>query len=309
MPNASADSLVRPVVESAVDALWAQWGAVGTVAARSKRPAHAIVDPEALVLGSLALKPYEGRLANQVSWWAHTDTQLLSVQRMKNLAAAYPAEVQKALAGFGRAALEAGDMRWRPMAGRGPVPKARRKDLTATSIRSGDPALLLRLRLAFGVGIKADVIGVLLGMGGSKVPITAIARFVGYYERAVRRAVEDLVAGGLVLAAPTSPASYRVDPASWRSLFQFGDDPPLWRSWHLMFAFVATLAEWANEQSRAGVSAYVLSSRARDLMEEYRPKLAGTLNLPGADGVTGEEYLGVFGTILDDVRDWMRSCV
>jgi len=100
-----------------------------------------------------------------------------------------------------------------------------------------------------------------------------------------------------------------VDPASRRLLFQFAEDPPMWRPWHLMFAFVATLADWPNEQTRAGVSGYVLSSRARDLMEEYRPKLATALNLPGAAGVTGEEYLEVFETILDDVRDWMNAGV
>ncbi|MBI4501811.1 MAG: hypothetical protein HY700_11685 [Gemmatimonadetes bacterium] len=308
MPSTTPASLVRPIIERAIDAAWAQWGALGPLAAKRAPMARSMVDPEALVLGSLGLALYERRLAGAASWWAHAGSTLLSVQRMKNLAGGYPGMVTHPLAAFARTAFEEGDHRWRALADANRALGARAKDLTATPTLAGGPALLLRLRLGLGVGIKADVIAFLLGMGGSRQTIPAIAKSTGYYPRAVRRAVEELVGSGLVHAVATSPASYRVDPGAWRTLLQFSDDPPPWRHWNAIYEFVVRLAAWAEEQ-RDGVSRYVLGSRARDLMEAHRPRLELAVRLPTVVRPTGEDYLNSFRAILDEIGDWMRASV
>ena len=303
------DKLTRPVVEAATDALWAQWRTLMPLVSGKGRAARALIDPEALLLGSLGLGGHEQRLEITAGAWAHLGSRLLSVQRMKNLARGYPKAVGDRLSSFARTALEQGDLRWRSVArGKGQL-RARDKDLQATVSSHEPAALVLRLRLGFGVGIKADVLAYLLGSHGARQTVPAIAVATGYYQRAVRRAVEDLAAGGFLSAAATSPASYRINPAAWRELLGFGDEPPVWRPWNVWFSFVSQLVAWVELQAAgSGVSDYVISSRARDFLESQRPELERTIRLRDARGHVGEEYLDVFEKSLLDIAEWVRGC-
>src|SRR5947207_1386611 len=111
-------SAIAELREAAAHAAWTQWGAIFSFPA-SRRQAHAIVDPEALVLGSLALREHEPRLRGVVQLWARYESRLLSVQRIKNLGSLFPAGVRERLAEFARLAVtEGGDLRWRSVAGR-----------------------------------------------------------------------------------------------------------------------------------------------------------------------------------------------
>jgi hypothetical protein len=309
MSAATLAKLTRPVVDAAVGALWTQWRTVSPVLAGRGPAARALVDPEALVLGSLALSDHERRLENAAAWWAHAGSRLLSVQRMKNLLPEWPEAVTHHASVFARTALEQGDARWRSLAPGNAELRVRGKDLRATVTSHEPPALVLRLRLGFGVGIKADVLAYLLGLHDGKATVPAIAGATGYYHRAVRRAVEDLVAGGFVAAVPTSPASYQVNPAAWRELLGFAGEPPVWRPWSVWFAFVSQLNAWSERQAAgAPVSDYVTSSRARDFMEAQQ-RLARTIGLPDARGYAGERYLEVFEKSLLDVAEWVKGCV
>src|SRR6266849_3728636 len=115
-PNQNArvkvETLARNLRLSVIDVLWRQWRAVDAQAAGKER-AHAMVDPEALVLTSLLLMEQERRLGDLLNSWASWNSDLLSVQRAKNLAAHYPEATRKKLAWFAEMALEQGkDMRW-----------------------------------------------------------------------------------------------------------------------------------------------------------------------------------------------------
>jgi hypothetical protein len=307
--SAKLDRLTRPVVEAATAALWAQWRTLSPMVAGKGRAARALIDPEALVLGSLALGDRERRLELMAGAWAHLGSGLLSVQRMKNLLPEYPKAVADRAATFARTALEQGDGRWRSLArGTGEL-HVRDKDLRAHLSSHEPAALMLRLRLGLGVGIKADVLAYLLGSSGAHQTVPAIAVATGYYQRAVRRAVEDLAAGGFVNAAVTSPASYRIERGAWRELLGLGEDPPTWRPWSVWFAFVSQLQDWAERQAAGPtVSDYVLSSRARDFLDGQRPKLGGSIGLPDARGYVGERYLEVFEKSLLEVADWLKGC-
>lgn len=297
---------VARVVEGAVDALWVHWRVLSPMMAGKGREGHAMVDPEALVLASLALADHERRLERvPLAWWAHAGATLLSVQRMKNLAKDHPPVVMERMAGFARTAIESGDLRWKSVADGGRGLKVRAKDESSKPGAEDPRALMLRLRLGFGVGIKADVIGYLIGAMVAKT-IPAIARETGYHQRAVRRAVEELAAGRFVESVSSAPTSYRVDLAAWRPLVELEKDPPPWRGWHHFYSFVTQLRHWADQQEAAGPSAYVLSSRARDFMEWQRPRLP--LRLPSDRGASGEEYLVAFEESLEGVVDWMKSC-
>src|SRR2546430_17225679 len=91
-------SAIAELREAAAHAAWTQWGAIFSFPA-SRRQAHAIVDPEALVLGSLALREHEPRLRGVVQLWARYGPRLLSVHRIKNLGSFFPAGVRVGLPG------------------------------------------------------------------------------------------------------------------------------------------------------------------------------------------------------------------
>src|SRR2546425_11168116 len=87
---------VERLREAAAEAAWTQWGAIFTVAAARKR-AHAIVDPEALMLLSFALSDHEPRLASVIRVMVYGESRLFSIQRAKNLMSLYPITARERL--------------------------------------------------------------------------------------------------------------------------------------------------------------------------------------------------------------------
>lgn len=272
------------------------------------KPARSIVDPEALVLGSLWLEPAERRLWRILRIWARVGARWLSVQRLKNLLPAYPEDVGAGLSKFAWECFNAGgDPRWKPFA-KGPRSETvvKGSELEASPEFRTPAALLLRLRVGLGVGIKADVLAFLLGRAGGKETIGEVAAAVRYHRRAVQRAVDELVAAGFLLALGTAPASYRAPLSGWGALMDFGDDPPLWRYWHQLYAFGAALDCAAREA--AVKSLYLQSSQGRDVVEEHRTTLAlNGISLPEVSRATGEAYLQVLAAEVSELAERIRK--
>lgn len=285
-------SIAAAVRTALVGAAWAQWSAIEGWA--SGKPARSIVDPEALVLVSLWLEPEEPRLWRVARAWAGGGARYLSVQRIKNLAPHYPHRARERLGDFAwRCLVEGKDARWRPMAAKpGSAVRERPRELTP-SPRFGHPAaLMLRLRIGLGVGIKADVLTYLLGSAGGHRTLRETALATGYDRRAIDRAVEELVVAGFVTALATSPASYRAEAKRWEPLLELGSDPPHWWGWDAIYRFGGALDEAA--ESTRGQSLFLQASRARDMMEAHY--LAFDLNAIPVREVTaapGDAYLAV----------------
>jgi hypothetical protein len=288
----------------AAELAWRQWAALGPVAA-SPRGARSIVDPEALLLLSLQRMDDEARLARLIPWWATVGARLLSVQRVKNLLAEYPPGLASAVGRFAWTAVrEGGDHRWRSVAGRTGTGDARKKDLGASPNVATPPALMLRLRLAFGVGIKADVLAYLLGMGGAACTVQEVARATRYYPRAVRRALEELAVARVVLAAATAPISYHADASAWAAVLGLRDGPPPWRPWADAFLLITHLLEWLEDFQVAGASAYLQSSTARDLADVHLNAFQQFgVSPPSSDAFPGEAYLDPF---IETARNWLE---
>src|SRR2546422_8908240 len=102
---------VERLREAAAEAAWTQWGAIFTVAAARKR-AHAIVDPEALMLLSFALSDHEPRLASVIRVMVYGESRLFSVQRAKNLMSLYPSTARERLGEFAHHGVAGGVGRW-----------------------------------------------------------------------------------------------------------------------------------------------------------------------------------------------------
>lgn len=296
--------------EATAQAAWTQWSAIFTVAA-SRRPARAIVDPEALLLTSLALRDHEPRLWSAAAMWAQFGARLLSVQRAKNLARLFPPMVRERLGEFARLAIQdGGDQRWRSLVGsaRSAGPRRGRGRAKEGAPRvSGGAALMLRLRLGLGVGIKPDVLAYLIGIAGGANPVLLIARATAYQGRAVRRALEELEAAAFIESRPWTPVAYRVDNSKWAALLEFeAKNPPAWRDWAGLYAFVAALDEWSRALPQ---SELVLASEARDLVAKYGLGLDRAIRVPMLDKYHGVGYVGPFVKAIEACKEFAEAVV
>jgi len=292
--------------EATAQAAWAQWSAIFTVAA-SRRPAQSIVDPEALLLVSLALRDHEPRLWSAAVMWAQFGARLLSVQRAKNLARLFPGAVRERLGEFAQLAMRDGDQRWRSVVGTTRAHKPKGREREGSPRVEGGAALMLRLRLGLGVGIKPDVLAYLVGIAGGPNPVILIARATSYHGRAVRRALEELLAAGFIESRPYTPVAYRVDNAKWAGLLEVDPHhPPAWRGWGTLFAFVVALDTWSRSLPDAPV---VLASEARDLVEAHPRAFDGIPQLPTLGKYRGEAFIGPFVQAIDTCAEFVESVV
>lgn len=271
--------LARELRAAALEVLWRQWRVVGGQAA-TRGHAKAIVDPEALVLISLTLMRNEPRLGDLLHDWTVLNSDLLSVQRLKNLAASYPEATKTRLSWLARIASEqAKDLRWRSLLadvqpGHDPVSESelvRANKRRAIRVRLEEPAtLMLRLRLGFGVGVKADVLVVLIGKAGEAATVREMSGETGYTVAAVRRAAEDMAAARLVHATTGQPVTFRADPKAWAGVLGLSGGVPMWRSWHERFAFVAAYLSWSEAVGARPFTPYTFGVKGRELLERHK---------------------------------------
>lgn len=311
--------IAQEIREAAVEVAWAQWSSLTVAAAASRRSAHAIVDPEALVLLSVAFREHERRLTDLVFALARTGTRMLSVQRMGAIADAYSARAQDGLREFAWAAAGAGDHRWAPHADPPPddAPPVRKKTLGTIRVLNG-PGLMLRLRGGLGVGVKADLLAFLLGLHGAPAPLKVMALGTGYTARGLRKAAEEMAVAGFIQQCEDTPVSFAADHRAWAAVLRLNEASrpggragvPPWRHWSLVFAFMTAVDEWAAAAQENAWSEYVASSRARDLAQDHGPRLrlAGVL-LPDPREPTGAAYLDDFGKAVERLSAWCRKNV
>jgi hypothetical protein len=304
-------SALQSLKEKVISTAWSQWCGLGAALSGAKTAA-AIIDPEALVLLSLLLAEEERRLWDLLDWWARVGSQLLSVQRVKNLSGAYPETVRVKLGQFAHLARsQGGDFRWKGLVRPQPAKTIQPKRGFGEQLNLAAPAsLLLRLRAGFGVGIKADVLGYLLGLRGTWVIARDITEATSYTSQAIRRALEDMATARLLEVIRQTPTKYRVDPRGWMELLGLREALPLWRDWQPLFALVGDLSEWPNETATLKTSPYVFSSRARDLFERHQSAFVrNQIAVPDPRDFPGEEYLEAFEETLRSLGVWLQGNV
>jgi hypothetical protein len=291
---------------AALDAAWRQWAALGAPVSAATE-ATSVVDPEALLLLSCALRERERRLDDVLAWWADAGASLLSVQRVRTMAAQFPSAARAGLAAFARAALDAGDGRWKPLTDSPSADRLLSRGKRGREPRLASfPALMPRLRAAFGVGVKADVLAALIAMGGADATVRMLVRATGYTAAAVRRETQEMVAARVVHVTSTRPAAYHVDLALWASFLRFGPDVHTgWRYFGELFAFLAAVMEWGDAEGEDG---YVAASMARDIFEAYRSAFeTNCIPFIEPDDAAGVRYLEAFGATVRALADWLAA--
>lgn len=320
MSEAVANQIGSLASDAAVDLAWAQWAALAPIAtpSTSVRP-RSMIDPEALVLLSLGVQDRERRLADVLTAWARVAASLMSVHRIKTLAATYPKSFQARVAGFGTRAANAGDKRWRRYADSDVLDAGeavRQKELGRPRL-TDPPALMLRLRAGFGVGAKADVLSYLLSLRSAAADLNVIAAATGYTPRALRTAAEEMVVARIITKVESFPTAFVAHHPDWAHVLAPDHKAPhdaieaaipTWYFWSGVFAFLAAVIDWERCASAEKWSSYVASTRARDLVEHYRLTLQrAQVAIPDFGQTPGAEALTLFQALVVRVRETARN--
>jgi hypothetical protein len=295
--------IVNVARATAVDAAWRQWAALR--APVSGVGATSVVDPEALLLLSCTLRDDERRLDDILAWWASAGAALLSVQRVRTLARTFPESSRIGLMAFARAATECGDTRWKSMeAGLDNDALASRGKRGNEPDLSAYPSLMLRLRAAFSVGVKADVLAVLVAMGGADATVRGLVQATGYTPAAVRRAVQEMQAALVVHSTSNRPATYYIDISAWATFLDLHTiEGSGWRYFADVFAFLAAVVAWGEKDADNG---YMAASAARDIFEAHRFAFEiNRISFPEPNTAPGARYLTAFGEIIPEVDGWL----
>jgi hypothetical protein len=257
-----------------------------------------VIDPESLVLLSLAFRNEERRLTDLLRWWAREGAPLTNVQRMRTLADQLGERSGPDFALFSRWATQEGHRSWaryasdEPDAGAAPV---RRSKGLETLVLVEPATLMVRLRAAFGVNAKADVLVFLIGLRGAMATVAVISRALGYTQTAVREAVKDMATARLIQETSDRPASYSTYHRPWVDLLELASPGaaergvgPAWGMWTSLFALLTEAYRLAPTASAGANAEHVAASAARDAIERH----AYGLNFHGIPVPQLERYPG-----------------
>jgi hypothetical protein len=295
--------------KSLVDFLWGQWGQMGVSANTSRRDSWAI-DPEALLLLTFEVGRGEPRLFEEALDWMLVNERLISVQRLRNLAAD---EADRALVEAVLGWLGQNRRRARLGAKQGSVKVGPELQLffrnSRLKVSEPDPAFLaqgflkpqaepsgksqapdvqlpinfaFRLRLLLGVSVRAEVARVLLTTDAPWMNAQALAASVAYSKRNVQEAAASLAIAGFVKSWPLRNENRSEASDRWAEFL--GPDPlPSSKDWPQLFRALLRILRWLADPPNQELSDYMLMSSARTLLEEVRPDLgfAGVLVNPG----------------------------
>jgi hypothetical protein len=282
---------------------WRQWAAIGGSAAAENNWTSA-VDPEALILASLYLWQHEPRISDVLFDWANTNSALLSAQRLKNLQKDYPEEIRERVANFvQRIPVLSKLPRWKSVAG---IQKASETHNFPVISRASRPMLMLpgnlmlRFRTAMGVGVKADVLSVVLG-NSRPVAIRYVAECLSYTPVGVRNSLDDLAASGFITETRAQPISYFAAVDKWKNFLDL-DVLPRWTPWHHWFAFVIELINWVDTQSNKSIGSYATDVKVRKLVTHHHQFLQLAAHELNADAFQTD--VGSSASVLSALVDW-----
>ena len=315
--------LRRRVREELLAFTWGQWAQLGVLADVSRRDRWA-VDPEALLAFTLPLARHDPRLFDEVLDWLRMNGRFLSLQRLKAIARD-PEAWSLAQAAVAWAAAHTAALRsWRPRTDAverahadvlfrigdeeayvgEPDPaflrfgwKRSRAAPTGRS-RAPDPSapinFAFRLRLIFGLGVRAEVVRILLTSEHPELTAREIAEWAGFSKRNVNEGLNDLIDGRVLTASWRGrERSVRIDRGRWASFLGLGlRELPRFVDWVRLLPALLTILRWLDDDATVERTEYLRESAARRLLDDVRKDLVlAGVEVPADHGEHGPEFL------------------
>ncbi len=299
----------KELTDTLLDTLWIQWGSLGSFVGTNRR-STSLVDPDALLLMSLTLRQYEKRLGDVLASWAGNGSKLFSIQRVKNLIKGFPSVTRERLSEFAYMAKSEGkDHRWKALSGTAGGPETRLRSLWEAYPKVWHPAaLILRLRLGFGIGITSDLLAYLLSLNGDWSSTTKMSLAIEYSQYSVRRNADTMTAAGFLENTNKKPFQYRVNTSPWKQLLSIDGLIPGWKYWNKLYLFLAALIVMLNGYGEEDQSPYLLSSKLRDLVGEHEDAFnLNNIDYPKPQAFIGEDYLSGVIDFVPVLADWIRE--
>lgn len=294
-----------------LDLVWSQWGVLNShvIGTESVSDPTSVIDPEALILTSLALLTEERRLLDVIAWWANVGSALISVQRMGTLSGAFEDADNYRI--FGHFAHKAKDLRWakhsvgppdEPRASKGPPVIGFRPPST----------LMLRMRALIGPGARADILTFLLAEQGAPHSAKDIARAVDFSEKITREAAQAMALSGMLETSDGYPLEYMTRPGLAKNFlallhpWETELDVPEWRYWAQIYPFLLATQRWARANEHS--DEYIASTTARELFETHRWAFrVNGIRHPDPMAFFGESYLPAFEQSVIALQEWVQE--
>lgn len=295
-----ASALRRQLSDQLVAFAWDEWAQMGLLAT-SHKPSRWAQDPEALIVFTLEIARADARLFDELLDWILTNEPLLSVRRLRAMcvdetdhalvtAALAWLTRQRPRARLGNSTNMPAPTNPQPLFGSDIHMDEPDEDFSAAgwlrpplipSHKSQHPSvnapinLAFRLRQILGVGIRAEVVRVLLTTEAPWVNAQALARSTGYAKRNVHDALAGLSAAGVVsVFTVAAEQRYTAQHPAWAALL--GSKPhqlPAHRDWPQLLSVLRRILRWLDQPELATMSDYLRASRARDLLETIKSDL------------------------------------
>ena len=299
--------------EIALQLVWNQWSSLGSMArSTSFKNKNRVIDPESLVLTSVALQKEERRLTEVLAWWAHDGTGLLSVQRMKKMASKTRSNGKDLFSEYAQLAALCGHRSWNNYAEHENQPELLHNHQKDTRLELRGPEnLLLRLRATFGVGAKADIMSFLVSTPQFSATVPEISKYLDFSNKAVRDALKDMNVAGLVRESSGRPASYSTNQLAWVDLMNSKrdnkTDHPEWALWSAIFPFLTSAMEICTAAVSSSLNSFLVNSYARDLIETYQYAFEfHQIELPDLAEYPGREFSAAFLQSINSLASWAK---
>jgi hypothetical protein len=313
------------VSQGLLDFAWRQWAQIGVSATVAGADSWA-VDPEALILFTIGIGRRDPRLFDEMLDWMAFNHELLSMQRLRNLAGRFPvpAGLVAAVTAWTRqdAALnlpashqadpgQARELVFSPdvlafVSQPDPV-FAERGFVRPPAARTGkshepNPALPVnlsfRLRYLFGPGGRSETMRVLLTCSDGPLDAAQIADEAGFAKRNVSDVLTSLTASGVIRAAwAGNERRFTAHRERWALFLGLTGpaDLPSFVSWVHLLPAALEISQWLDAKTDSAESEYLIASQARSLMNRLTRDLeAADVDTQHPQPAHGAAYLPVF---------------
>jgi hypothetical protein len=313
------------VGQGLLDFAWRQWAQVGVSATVAGADRWA-VDPEALILFTIGISRRDPRLFDEMLDWMALNNELLSMQRLRNLAGRFPvpAGLVAAVTAWARQgepvnlpASQQAD----PGQGTEPVFSpdvaafVSRPDpvfaahgfLRPPAVRTGKSRepnpdlpvnLAFRLRRLFGPGGRSEAMRVLLTCPGGSLDAARISGEAGFAKRNISDVLTSLAAAGVIRATwAGNERHFTAHRDRWALLLGLAGpaDLPSFVSWVNLLPAALEISMWLEAKTDTAESEYLIASQARRLMDRLTRALeAADVDIRHPQPAHGAAYLPVF---------------
>jgi MarR family len=270
MPMARSASALEDALLSRA---WAQWIALGVDAVGEGD--EAVVDPEALIALTAELGDADARLRDVSTDWCVAHGRYVNGSRLRQVARELGTPPE-AIGEYVATVAAAGGPTW-PMATR-PRPDYASRGKARLDAATSRPRSRIRLRAAFGVNARADVLAALLAVPDTGLSLADLARTTRFTKPNIAFAVEALELAGL-LERTAVGNERRVTLARAGDVLP-GLRPPIAQpDWVARFGVVLEVLRFGRLD---GMSATVRSIEARRVVEGLQARIVSE-GLPRPD--------------------------